>query len=152
MDRYGEAIEADLADRGLDLLDFFRGARSWRQLLVILDHLPRASRFRQAAADDDEWAEGALAEEQVGRVAEPPTLPLSEFTREVELLSVVAELLQSVNANIRVLAHDKNPPRVQPMPRPRTALDRARDRRRAARFAELEAEVAQAQERFAART
>lgn len=64
----------------------------------------------------------------------------------------MAELLQSVNANIRVLAHDKNPPRVQSMPRPRTALDRARDRRRAARFAELEAEVAQAQERFAART
>lgn len=118
---------------------------------MVLNHLPRASHFRQATADDDEWAEEYLAQERVGKVEPPPSLPMSEFTHEVELLSMVVELLQATNSNLRVLAHEKNPPKVKPMPRPRTALDRARDRRRAAKFAELEAEVLQAQERYAAR-
>lgn len=89
------------------------------------------------------------SEDAARRVAEPPSIPLVEFTREVELLTVVAELLQSLNANVRASAGDKSPPRVQPMPRPRTALDRAKERRRMRRFAELEGEVAAAQARWA---
>lgn len=151
MDRYGEAIEYDLHERlGLDLLDFFRRRHSWRKLASILDRLPRDSHFRKAISDDEEWAEKALADEErnADRVAPAPSIPLTEYTREVELLTLTVELLQAVNSNIRAAAHDPHPPAVRPMPRPRTALDAAREAARESRIDALIAEVEQAQVRW----
>lgn len=83
-------------------------------------------------------------------VADTPPAPpgLAEFTYERELLMVTVELLQSLNANVRATAGDKNPPKVRPLPRPVTAFDRVRDRRRLDRFEALTAEVMEAQRRF----
>lgn len=44
---HSDALEADLLDKGLDLLDYWRGTLSLRRLLVIYRHLPPESATRQ---------------------------------------------------------------------------------------------------------
>lgn len=51
---YGEAIEADLLFRGIDLLDFYRGRITARRLYVLVDNLPpESSTIRMAYADSN---------------------------------------------------------------------------------------------------
>ncbi len=146
MDRYGEAIEADLHDRGLDLLDFFRGRHSWRKLLVILNHLPRTANFRAAQADDDEYAEQVL---DMPGVSVPSHPPLTGYTPEAELLTTIGEVLEAMHARLLELGKRKAP-HSKPWRRPRTAFDRVEERRRQDRFDALLSEVEEAQARYAA--
>lgn len=44
LDEHGDAIEADLADRNIDLCDLYRGTLSLRRLAVIVHELPATSR------------------------------------------------------------------------------------------------------------
>jgi hypothetical protein len=46
---YGEELEADLAFRGHDLLDFYRGKMSARRLVTLVKGLPPDSATAQAA-------------------------------------------------------------------------------------------------------
>lgn len=50
---YPHEIEADLAFRGVDILDWHRGDMSSRRLLVLLEGLPEDSLFRTAMRDGD---------------------------------------------------------------------------------------------------
>jgi hypothetical protein len=53
---FGEAIEYDLLTMGLHLDDLGTLALSWRDLLVILQNLPRTSAYGRAKCGDDaEW-------------------------------------------------------------------------------------------------
>lgn len=83
-------------------------------------------------AEDDELA-AELAGEQFPRRLPP----LSEWSPEVEVLAVVADRLAEV-ANTIIGVNGGKPSRVQPMPRPVTAIDRARARLRREAADELE--------------
>lgn len=122
LERYGEAIEADLADRQWDVSLLWQ-QRRWRFLLNIIDHLPADSHFVAAMADDDELAAQA-----------PPPKPgppqLQTWTPEVEKLTLIADRMgEVVTAVYNTVA--KKPSRPPPrLPRPQTAHDRVRVRRR----------------------
>lgn len=125
LERYGQAIEADLADRGWDLAELWR-SRRWRFLLNIVDHLPGNSHTSAAMADDDELAERMPA-------PEPGSPPLQSWSPEVERLTLIADRLgEVVTAVYNTVAKkpSKPPPR---LPRPQTAVDRLRQRRRRAK-------------------
>lgn len=53
---YGDEIEADLLERGFDLLDMWRGELSPRRVALLVRALPRDSATRQAMdADNPPW-------------------------------------------------------------------------------------------------
>lgn len=132
VDRYGEAIFADLADRGFDLVRLW-AERRFDAILTIVDHLPRNSAYMQALTDDDAWAEAVIDLPQSDR---PPSVRLADWSPELEMLT---NLYDRVGELIRVtaMAAGSRPKRAQPAPRPRTALDRVRARRRKAQHSLL---------------
>lgn len=125
MDRYGQAIAADLARQGWDVVQLVDAGR-WKFTLALVDHLPRTSSYVQAVSQDDEIAEAA------GHV--PPSLAgpsLTEWTPEVEALAAVIDRLGEVINGLRVI-HPSGKGKavhVPPYRRPTTAFDRARIRR-----------------------
>ncbi|WP_335936617.1 hypothetical protein [Streptomyces sp. PTD5-9] len=125
LERYGTAIEADLADRQWDLARLWR-KRRWRFLLNLVEQLPAASRTMLAMADDDDLI-ASLPEPEPG----PP--PLASWTPEVEHLALIADRIGDLIAAVHntVAKKPARPPR--PLPRPQTARDRIRQQRRRAR-------------------
>jgi hypothetical protein len=122
LQRYGEAIEADLALAGWDLEELFR-ARRWRFILNIIDHLPGTSHFMAAVAGDEELA--AQAPEP-----EPGPPPLQTWTPEVAALTLIADRMGELIAMVHNTAakHPAQPP--PRLPRPETGHDRLRAKRR----------------------
>lgn len=51
--QYPTEIEADLADRGHDIMDWHRGAMSSRRLLILLRHAPEIGPYKTALRDGD---------------------------------------------------------------------------------------------------
>jgi hypothetical protein len=121
--RYGQAIERDLAVRGVDLHQLWQ-QRRWRRLLNLIDALPRNSFFVEALADDDDLAEQLLRQPASGGRA---AAPMSQFSLELEMATNtydrLGELIQAVTA-----AAGAKPPKIVAYPRPRTATDRVRAR------------------------
>lgn len=130
VDRYGEAIAADLAVRGWDVVDLFEQGR-FAFTLSIIDNLPRTSAYAQAVAQDDELA-STMAEPLTAR-----TVPMTEWSPEVEALAVVVDRLAEVTNTLIATAGGK-PKQIRPYPRPVTAFDRTRAQRRREAAAELE--------------
>jgi hypothetical protein len=123
--RYGEAIEMDLVDRGIDLAEHWR-KRRWRRLLNIVDRLPSWSHFADALADDEEYARVILAADASGgsEARAPRVRDWSPLHDEVTVLvDRVGELISITAAAHGGKAH------IPPRPRPRTAADRLRDAR-----------------------
>lgn len=124
---YRKAIEWDLhAVHGLDLATEWR-ERRWRRLLDFIDGMPNHSHFAEAMAADEDLAEAILtADDGKPRKA---TRRISEFSPDVELLSLlndrVAELIQ-----VTVATRGGKARKVTPMPRPTTAVEKVRARRR----------------------
>jgi hypothetical protein len=110
----------------MDLAQLWR-QRRWRKLLNIIDHLPRDSAYVEALTDDEELAERMLARPE--QPAVKSLRRMSEFSAEVEVLSVIADRIAE---QTQVIAATKGakPHKVKPMPRPRTAMEKVRKRRR----------------------
>lgn len=126
IDRYGEAIESDLFDRGWDLLDFFRGTRPWAQLVRLVDNLPAWSRTGRAMVDDDElheWRERRRAEQ--GLSARPP-LRMRDWTEFDELIQTVHDAANAIRITIAQVNTPKgrNAPTFKAGKRPLTAAER----------------------------
>jgi hypothetical protein len=112
MRRYGEAIERDLADRGMDLGQLWR-ERRFRYILNVVDGLPRASHIGQAQADDpDAFDPDAPARSVQWR----PSVRHFDETN-VLLMRIHSTLEQSL-----AVAAEKYKP--NPIPPPDTAADR----------------------------
>lgn len=109
----------------MDLLDFFRDKLSAQAVLDYIEHLPRTSAYHSAVADDDELAE-QLADQPDGRSTTPR---LAEFSPEVQVLAEVRDLLASL-IGVQIARAGKKPKKIKPYPRPVSALDRVRQRRR----------------------
>lgn len=127
---YRAAAEQDLWEvHHLDLTAEWR-SRRWRRLLNLLDGLRRTSHVSEALAMDEELAEMYLADERRRRAGEPTgngRRP-SEFTVEAELLSHTVDRLGELIGAFAA-GRGARRRRVEPMPRPETALHRVRQRR-----------------------
>lgn len=107
---------------------------STRRLLNLIDHLPRTSAFSHAQSQDDELAEQAPESDA------EPGVPLTEWSPEVEALAVVVDRLADV-ANAVIASQGGKPTRVQPYPRPVTAFDRVRAKRRDKAYVDLKSKL-----------
>lgn len=112
-------------------------SRRWRKLLNIIDHLPRDSAYVEAMTQDEDLAEQLMSRPN------PPKTParrMSEFSPAVELLSIIADRIGE-QTQVIASAHGAKPGKVRPMPRPVSAMDRVRQRRREAKHRALVARV-----------
>lgn len=126
---YRTAIERDLHEvHGLDLTVEWQ-SRRWRRLLAFIDGLRRTSHLYEAMTQDDDLAEAFLEQEARGENAKAaPKRRMTEFSVEAELLSAAVDRLGEL-IQAQGVARGAKRRRVQPMPRPETAMQRARDRR-----------------------
>lgn len=126
---YREAAERDLWEvHRLDLAEQWAGRR-WRRLLNLLDGMRRTSYLHEAMMLDEDLAQQYLEQERRASAAESKARRrMTEFSTEVELMSVAVDRLGEL---ITVLAASRGskPRRVQPMPRPESALTKVRERR-----------------------
>jgi hypothetical protein len=89
--------------------------------------MPRHSRYMAAVADDDELAEKFL---DLDDGSPPSPLGFYEWTPERDLLTHLVEAVSRLHAwQVGVHSRDHKVPKVPPLPRPRSALDRVRARR-----------------------
>lgn len=136
LDRYGDHIAADLRVRGVDVHDLWRGRLTPRELLNLVDHLPRTSHYQDALAQDDEVHDGTVTAPS----GQPKGPPLTEYSPEVEALSAVIDRLGEV-INAVLAAGGGKPKLVRPWQRPVTAADRRRAREREAANEALEQQL-----------
>lgn len=124
---YREAIEADLHEvHGLDLGVEFR-SRRWRRLLNFIERTRRNSNLGQVMAADEELAK-LILDREGGEKRELSVRPMTEFSAEVELLSVACDRLGELLQVQAAKAGGRTRP-VKPQPRPRTAVAKLRERR-----------------------
>jgi hypothetical protein len=136
LNRYGEAIEADLAFRGHDLHLLWQ-QRHWRYLLNLILHLPRDSFFQESMSQDEELAEHLLSRSTDDT---PPATRLSTYDAHAELLAAVFDRLgQLISALVAV--NGGQPPTLDPWPRPEFAATRVERRIRRAAHDDLVARL-----------
>lgn len=135
MERYGEAIAADLAFAGWDVLDLYDSGR-WAFTLNLIDHLPRTSAYVQALAEDEELAADLPPEVGAGRRA----MPHREWSPEAEIM---AGVYNRVGDLIDVLAqvNDNRPPRLERWPGPVSAWQKVQSERSRAAVDEMAAKL-----------
>lgn len=126
MTRFGSEVEYDLAVIGWELGELWR-ERRWRFLLNLIARLPRTSQTREAMVASEEFIEQVMPDDDKDSKDKGPRF--SEFSAEVEALFVVADRLGDVCSGLVGLG-GKKPKRVNPLPRPQTAYDRVKVRRR----------------------
>lgn len=116
------------------MLDLWRGRLSPRKVLALVEHLPRYSAYSEAVAQDDELAENSV------EGPAPASLPLTEWTPEAEALWTVADRLADV---IRAVVETQGGKvgKIPSAPRPVTAFDRARARRRDEAYGHLKEQL-----------
>lgn len=102
------------------------------------------SAYREAMLDDPDVAERLATAAESTQPGHPA---LSEFTPEIALLTVIGDRLGEVISGLVALGNNK-PPRVAPLPRPVTGVERARARLSEERHRSLVSEVEAAQERW----
>lgn len=113
----------------LDLATEWR-SRRWRRLLNVIDNLPRESRYFEARVNDEQVIEAMLtAHGETAPGKEPPTRRMSDWSAQVELLTVVVNRLGEVVQGIAVLGGAK-PGKPLPAPQPTTAYESVRSRLR----------------------
>jgi hypothetical protein len=127
---YRAAAEQDLWEiHQLDLTGEWQ-SRRWRRLLSLLDGLRRTSHVSEAFAMDEELAEMYLEQERLskGATAARSARRYSEFTAEVELLSNAVDRLGELIVAVAA-SRGARRRKVEPMPRPETAMHRVRMKR-----------------------
>lgn len=103
------------------MLAFFRGEMTCDALLDYIDYLPSDSAYFAEVAEDEEYAELLLQMED-----EPPSPPrMTEYGPEVRALAAVYDKISYLVA-VQIARGGKPPPRMDPYPRPVTALERKR--------------------------
>lgn len=102
--------------------------RRWRDLLTFIDWLPRNSAYMEALSDDEEVAEEYLnrPKSDAPQTARPR---ISEWSSELEKLTDVVDRLGEVMQAV-VASNGGKPPKIRPQPRPRTAVDKLREKKR----------------------
>jgi hypothetical protein len=135
VDRYGAAIEYDLRHElhGVELLDFFRGRRSGRQLARYLSQLPPSSRYVIAQRNDPVVALAVARdarERQASGAGGRYRPPAVEWDTGTELLASLVDrmgeavaLLADMPVGTKGGKRKTKPPKQ--VARPETAIERA---------------------------
>lgn len=133
--RYWQPIEADFARvyPGTDPGALWR-SREWRKLLNLIDHLPQNTWYQAAVSEDVEHQEMLLdareAAEKNGTPHDgPPSPSLAIWSPEVDKLAELIDVSRAVYA-ATVKAGGGKPKDPQPVPRPKSAMESAKLRRR----------------------
>jgi hypothetical protein len=113
----------------VDLLDLWRDKISVRKVLNLVDRLPSGSQYISAIVDDEDLADAVDAAAQ-------STPSVSEWSPTVAALAVIADRLATL-INVQVARGGGKPGQVDPYPRPVTAAQRVRGRRRMERHQRL---------------
>lgn len=111
-------------------------------MLRLIHQLPQASRFNAAVAMDPEHVE-AIVQARAGDQQTAYHPPLAEWKTDNEQLATIADLLQNVIAAV-VASSGATPPKIKPMPRPRSEFDAARERVKLSNHRKLVARVLRA--------
>ncbi|QXN74231.1 tail assembly chaperone [Gordonia phage Cafasso] len=127
VEQFGVQIDLDLLDRGLALTDFMLGEHSWSRLIDIIADLPISSRYQSALAMDEEVA--AILAEQVDPDAPAPPPSFTGYSREIELATYQANLLQQLIYTLIAVNSTKSPARPSLLPTPKSALTVALEER-----------------------
>jgi hypothetical protein len=109
------------------MLDAWRGKITPRQVLNLVDRLPRHSHLAAAMANDDELAE--LIDED----APAPAPPLTDFSADHQMLTLIADRIGELIRTTAQANSTKTVPPIKPLPRPETALQRKARRRKQAK-------------------
>lgn len=126
----------------MSIHDFFACSDNytWRQFYEFLERLPAWGHYKSQLAMDEEWAEKILDLEE----AEEDHVPVPEdsyededswltpfgYTPETARLDLIADRVLSVRTALyAVNSKDGQEKSFRPLPRPKTALDRERERR-----------------------
>jgi len=109
----------------------------------VIEHLPSASHFGEAQAQDDELI-ASLEDEQL----EPQPPSVRDFTPEVDHLARIVDRLGEVVAALSIVAGAKKAPKVRPCQRPVTAFDRRRAYAARSRRDLIRTRVAEGQARY----
>lgn len=143
VDRYGPEIEYDFLAllHGVDLSDWFsgRGAPAWGKLVRLTDQLPPHSRFKAAMLDDDEFAAAIGVSDEETNGDKPQRISLADYDPMVAKLTDVCDLLIGLRTTLVAVNSEKGkgPKDTKYMPRPETAFDRLRRRKRQEKLSEL---------------
>ncbi len=128
---YRQAAERDLWEtHHLDLTAEWQ-SRRWRRLLNLLDGLRRTSHVHEVMVQDEDLAELVLEQERRSKADTAPKRSrrrMTEFSVEAELLSYAVDRLGELIVASAVGKGGRRR-KVEPMPRPETALHRVRQRR-----------------------
>lgn len=106
------------------MLDLWRGRITPRQVLNLVDRLPRHSHLAAAMADDDDLAE------MIDEDAPSPKPPLTDFSADHQMLTIIADRLGELIRTTAQVNSTKKLPEYRPLARPETALQRKARRRR----------------------
>lgn len=105
-------------------------------LLNLIDHLPSNCYYSQAVANDEEHARMLLEAQEArqsedGKSDEKWSPPSSTWSTEAGVLADLIDEVKLLRSTlIQVNSSGKSqPPKLEPYPRPRTALDKLRRRR-----------------------
>ncbi|MEV2222759.1 hypothetical protein AB0E01_23115 [Nocardia vinacea] len=122
----------------MDLLDFFREVHPWPKLYRFLKRLPPGAHYKADLEMDEELAKRIVDIEEATRNRfedddddrSPDDIPdissSANHTLEVHLLMAVCDYLQQLNSTLIAvnLPAGKSPPKVKPIERPVSAVDR----------------------------
>lgn len=115
---------------GIDIHDFIRGRRKWTEFYRLISRLPRHGHFYASLLDNERDAA------ELVKRGESTTFGMRDWTYERELLTLLIEEIRSLHSTL-VSAHGGKGFKVNPLPRPVTAVDRLRRRERWARHDDL---------------
>lgn len=111
----------------MDLAAWVAAGR-WVALLDLIDMLPRDSRLREAQLNDPEYAEMLVALEDETDESEEWAPTVAENNLVTELLSSVIYELRCLRNEQIAVASRKKPRPGKPVPGPRTAVEKAREK------------------------
>jgi hypothetical protein len=119
---------------GYDLGTEWR-ARRWRRLLNRIDRLPRNSKFIEAMVRDEELAERLAQNDDDGD--RRPERRMADWSVEVEIMTMIFDRLGELGQIFVAGMPGGKPRRVEPAPRPTTAIRKYKDRNRQQRHLAL---------------
>lgn len=135
-DSYGSKILYDFrVILGVDVKDYLKGLRGWKEFYAYLNELPSWSKTKSAMAGDVKLAEyqvSKISEDEIQRIRDSRVeknyddLTLEGYTEEIERLNIIADKLEVL---ISALSSGKEKREVRPAPRPKTAYNKAIEKR-----------------------
>jgi hypothetical protein len=91
-----------------------------------LERLPSWGQYKAQMAMDDDWAEAIMAQreadEEVAPAADPDRITPLHYTPEISYLALIADRILGAQS-------DRGEQPIPSLPRPKTAMDGARERR-----------------------